>query len=55
MDYRIRRNPEELDSTGYVEIGPGEYSGHHWQKSFLFVWEDAFVHAEGIVRKHFPA
>ena len=55
MDYRIRRNTQELDSTGYVEIGPGKYSGQHWQEGFLFVWEDAFGLAEGIVTRHFPA
>jgi hypothetical protein len=55
MDYRIRRNKNELDSTGYMEIGPGRYSGQHWQDEFLFVWEDAFEMAEGILAKHFPA
>lgn len=54
MDYRIRRNKQDLDSTGYVEIGPGKYSGQHWQQGFLFVREDAFGLAEGIVTKHFP-
>ena len=54
MDYRIRRESSDLDSTGYVEIGPGKYSGKHWQDGFLFVWEDAFGMAEGIVAKHVP-
>ncbi len=54
MDYVIRRNPADLDSTGYMEIGPGRYSGAHWQDGFLFVWEDAFGMAEGILTKHFP-
>ena len=27
--------------------------GKHWQDGFLFVWEDAFGMAEGIVLKHF--
>lgn len=53
MDYEIRRNKAELDSTGYMEIGPGKYSGKHWQEGFLFVWEDAFGVAEGIVMKYF--
>lgn len=53
MDYKIRRKKSELDSTGYMEIGPGKYSGKHWQDGFLFVWEDAFGMAEGIVLKHF--
>jgi hypothetical protein len=55
MDYVIRRRADELDSTGYVEIGPGRYTGKHWQDGFLFVWEDAFGMAEGIVAKHLPA
>jgi hypothetical protein len=55
MDYRVYRRKADLDSTGFMEIGPGKYSGKHWQDSFLFVWEDAFGMAEGIVAKHFPA
>ena len=54
MDYRIRKDPSELDSTGYIEIGPGRYSGHHWQPGFLFVWEDAFGMAEGLIARHLP-
>ena len=54
MDYRIHRSKDELTSTGYMEIGPGKYSGVHWQDGFLFVWGDAFSMAEGIVAKHFP-
>jgi len=53
MDYEIRRTKSELDSTGYMEIGPGKYSGNHWQDGFLFIWEDAFGMAEGVVMKHF--
>ena len=37
-----------------MEIGPGKYSGVHWQKGFLFVWEDAFGMAEGILAKYVP-
>jgi hypothetical protein len=55
MDYRIRRRESELDSTGYIEVGPGRYSGAHWQDRFLFVWEDAFGMAEGILMKHLPS
>jgi hypothetical protein len=53
MDCRIRREKTELDSTAYVEIGPGKYSGRHWQPGFLFVSEEAFGVAEGIVARHF--
>ena len=55
MDYVVRRVVSDLDSTGYVEIGPGKYAGKHWQDGFVFVWEDAFGAAEGILAKHFPA
>lgn len=54
IDYNIYRNPADLDSTGFFEIGPGRYSGEHWQDGFVFVWEDAFAFAEGIVIRHFP-
>lgn len=55
--YQIRTDPKakELDSTGYMEIGPGRYNKKHWQPGFLFIWEDAFGMAEGIVTKHFPS
>jgi hypothetical protein len=52
MDYSIRRHPEDLESTGFVEIGPGRYTGKHWQEGFIFVWEDAFGMAEGIIARH---
>ena len=53
MEYSVYRDPKTLDSTGYMEIGPGRYSGKHWQQGFLFVWEDAFSIAEGIFTRHF--
>jgi hypothetical protein len=55
MDYQIRHQPDELDSTCYIEIGPGKYNGLHWQQGFAFIRDDAFAVAEGIVEKHFPA
>jgi hypothetical protein len=54
VDYRIRREKSEPDSTGYMEVGRGKYSGRHWQEGFLFIWEDAFGMAEGILAKHVP-
>lgn len=54
MDYRLRHRKEELVSTNFLEIGPGKYVGAHWQEGFLFVWDDAFIVAEGILAKHFP-
>lgn len=38
-----------------MEVGPGRYVGAHWQDGFLFVWEDAFGMAEGILVKHLPS
>src|SRR5438128_10862593 len=35
MDYRVRRRKSELESTGYMEIGPGKYSGELWRDGFL--------------------
>lgn len=54
MNYHILRNKNELDSTGYIEIVPGKYSGKHWQDGSLYIWEDAFGMAEGILMKHLP-
>lgn len=53
IDYKIYRNVAALDSTGLFEIGPGRYSGKHWQNGFVFVREDAFATAEGIVIQNF--
>ena len=53
IDYTIYRNSADFDSTGLFEIGPGRYSGVHWQNGFLFIWEDAFAMAEGILARHF--
>jgi hypothetical protein len=54
MDYRLRHKKAELESTCYMEIGPGTYAGLHWQDGFVFVRDDAFGVAEGIVERHFP-
>lgn len=55
IDFQLKHSQAELDSTGYMELGPGKYDGSHWQAGFVFVWSDAFGIAEGIVEKHFPA
>lgn len=52
MDYRVRREPSDLESTAFIEIGPGKYAGKHWQSGFLFVSEDAFGVVEAIVAEH---
>ena len=53
--YRIYHRKDELDSTIYMEIGPGTYSGKPWQEGSLFIGEYGFEMAEGIVAIHFPA
>ncbi|HTF90751.1 MAG TPA: hypothetical protein VK843_20190 [Planctomycetota bacterium] len=55
MDYRIYRSRAELDSTNYVEVGAGKYSQKHWQEGCLFIEEEAFIRAEGILAQHFPS
>ena len=55
MDYRVRRTKADLDSAGFMEVGPGRYLGEHWQEGFLFIWEDAFIVAEGTLAKHLPS
>jgi hypothetical protein len=54
MDYVLRHDASDLESTGYIEIGPGKYDGKHWQAGFIFVWEDAFGMAEGTLARHLP-
>ena len=54
MDYLLRHRKDELVSTNFLEIGPGRYVGAHWQDGFLFVGDEAFAVAEGILAKHFP-
>ncbi|MEO6709597.1 MAG: acetyl-CoA hydrolase/transferase C-terminal domain-containing protein, partial [Planctomycetota bacterium] len=55
MDYRIYRSRAELDLTNYVEIGAGKYSQKHWLEGCLFIEEEAFILAEGILARHFPS
>lgn len=44
---------KSFTGTDYIEIAPGIFSGLHWQDGYLFVAEDDFLPAEGIVRKYF--
>ncbi len=55
MDYLVRHSPQELESTCYVEIGPGAYAGKHWQDGFTFVPDEAFAFAQGVVSYNFPS
>jgi hypothetical protein len=55
VDYRIHRAKHDLESTGFIEIGAGRYTGVHWRDGSLFVWEDAFSVVEGVIAKNFPS
>lgn len=54
MHFIVHRDTKLLDSTGYIEIGPGRYSGQHWQEGFLFLAEDDFSIMKGIFLAHLP-
>jgi len=51
MEFFIHRE-RDFDGTAYVEIGPGTYSGKHWQPGYLFIDEDDFFPAEQALRTH---
>lgn len=56
MDYRIRRKTSELKGYGYVEIRPGKYPKYfrkHWQDGNVFIHEEAFTMATGIIVNHY--
>ncbi|HTF90752.1 MAG TPA: acetyl-CoA hydrolase/transferase C-terminal domain-containing protein [Planctomycetota bacterium] len=55
QDYRIYRSKAEFSSSAFIEIGAGKFSGEHWQEGCLFIEEEAFFVAEGILGKHFPS
>ena len=52
MPFRIHRSKAGL-GTCYIEICPGKYSGKHWQDGCVFIEEEEFLVAEGIIGKHF--
>ena len=54
MDFAVHRDPKALQSTCYIEIGPGPHVGGHWKEGFWFVADDAFEFAAGVVSDHFP-
>lgn len=56
MRYKLFRDKASLGShTSVIEVGPGRYSGKHYQTGFVFIDEDAFIYAEASIRKHFSA
>jgi len=44
---------KDFKGTDYIEVGPGTYDGKHWQPDFVFISEEDFWIAEGIVHRHF--
>jgi hypothetical protein len=61
MDYRIYESRSEFRGTNYIEIvrvarpqvRSGEEFGEIGQAGFLFIEEEAFFLADGIIAKHF--
>jgi hypothetical protein len=43
----------ELDDSGFVEIACGKHT-KRWKKDSIYLDEDAFVVAGGIIRKYYP-
>jgi len=54
LEYNLYKSKEDLESTAYLEIGPGPYTGKHWQKGYTFISEQSFIFIEGIIEKYFP-
>ncbi len=53
MDFTVRSEPASLEGTAFIELVPGRFDGRHWQPRSIFVKEDAFVVAEGIIARHY--
>lgn len=54
MEFIVYRDPTILESSAYMEIGAGKYSGKHWQDGFIFVSDDTFPLLQSIIERHFP-
>ena len=52
--FKIHTNKDELEGTGYFEIGSGKYPQTHWNEGFIFINEYGFEFAEGIIKRHYP-
>ena len=35
MDFSVRSDPATLESTGFVELVPGQYDGRHWRQGSM--------------------
>jgi hypothetical protein len=46
MDFTIYTVDDRPDSTGFIEIVAGSYTGKHWLPGSMLVWDDAFTFAE---------
>jgi len=51
IDYQVHLH-RDFEGTNYTEIGPGKFSGKYWQPGFIFISEDAFRMAGGIVARN---
>lgn len=54
LDYRLHRDPSQLEGTQYFEIAPGPYQNEHWQPSSTFIHSDTFILFEYIFEKRCP-
>ncbi|MEI6057265.1 MAG: hypothetical protein WCR55_14565 [Lentisphaerota bacterium] len=50
--FQVIKDKALLDGTAYIEIGAGRYKGKHFQDSFIFLDEDGFFFAEGLLYKY---
>jgi hypothetical protein len=53
MDYEILTLEEKCSRTDMIEIGPGKYSGKHWQVGFIFLDESDFMYAEEVIHSFY--
>lgn len=54
MNFAIHQT-KDFEGTAYMEVVPGQYTGKHWQDGSIFIEEDDFIPAEGIIRTHLPS
>jgi hypothetical protein len=51
---RMIRDKDDLESTCYIELLPGEYRGRCWNEGSVFFAEDVFGLFEPIIARHEP-
>lgn len=51
-NYLIYSDTSKLHGTDYVGVGSGRHTGKYVSKGYIFIEEDSFVVAEGIIKRH---